>query len=78
MHARSKELQTFGPTSRLETRCVGCVVARTWYDLFVVDFVWLEVVSDAAVVEETRLVAESLARQEHALRLFVWVLVRII
>lgn len=53
-------------------------MARTRINVFIVDFVGLEVVFYAAVVEETWLVAESLTRQEHTLGLFVRVFDRII
>ena len=78
MNTRSKELQTLGPGPRLKTRCIGCVMPRTGDNIFIVDFVWLEVVLNATVIEETRLVAEPIARQKHTLGLFVQEFVRIV
>jgi hypothetical protein len=51
---------------------------RTGDNIFIVDFVGLEVVFNATVIEETRLVAEPIARQKHTLGLFVREFVRIV
>jgi hypothetical protein len=51
---------------------------RTGDNIFIFDFVWLEVVFNAAVIEEIRLVAEPIARQKHTLGLFVREFVRIV